>query len=53
MPFKTQGNALRGLMSMFSSAIVVNTVAAVNSWPMRTYVPKVRMEIRTGVVAQK
>lgn len=52
-PFSTQGNAFRGLMSIFNKAIPVKTVAAVNLLPIKTYVPNVRIEIKTGVVAQK
>lgn len=53
IPFKTQGKAFKGLMSMLRRAMLVKTVAAVNFFPINTYVPKVKIDINTGVVAQK
>ena len=50
---RTQGNALRGPVSMAKRATLVKTFAAVRVLPRRTYVTKVRTEMRTGVVAQR
>lgn len=52
-PFKTHGNAFNGDISIFNSEIPVNTLAAFNVWPIKTYVVNVRTDIITGVVAQK
>lgn len=52
-PFSTHGNAFNGPINIFNKAILVNTVLASSTFPSKTYVEKVRSEIKTGVVAQK
>ena len=52
-PFKTQGKALSGPVSMANKATEVNTLGAVSSLPESAYDTNVRTEINTGVVAQR
>ena len=44
---------MRGPVNMAKRATLVKTFAAVRVLPRRTYVTKVRTEMRTGVVAQR
>lgn len=52
-PLSTHGNAFNGPISILIKAMHVKTVAAVSLFPNSTYVPNVKIEISTGVVAQK
>ena len=52
-PFRTQGKALRGPVSMANRATEVNTLGAVSSLPESANDTNVRTEISTGVVAHR
>uniref|UniRef100_T1GLQ9 Uncharacterized protein n=1 Tax=Megaselia scalaris TaxID=36166 RepID=T1GLQ9_MEGSC len=52
-PFITQGNAFKGDISIFKSAMLAKVVEGVKGFPAKTETPNVNRHIKTGVVAQK